>query len=186
MLKNSSDSYGVVAKLLHLTVAIIVFGLFGLGFWMVDLDYYDDWYMTAPFIHRSIGILFAGLLAFRLFWVSINKKPKPVSNHKAWEIKSAHFAHIFLYAFMVVLVSSGYLISTADGQGISVFNWFEVPAPTSLLKLLDMNNLADIAGFVHKYIAYALMALVALHALASLKHHFIHKDHTLSRMFSFK
>lgn len=186
MLKNNTSSYGLIAKLLHLIIALIVFGLFGLGFWMVDLGYYDDWYKTAPFIHRSVGILFIGLLASRIIWTLINKKPNPVSGHKAWEIKSAHLVHFFLYAFMIVLVTSGYLISTADGQGISVFNWFEVPAPKSLLALIDMNNLADIAGFIHKYIAYALMALVAIHALASLKHHFIHKDNTLLRMFTFK
>ena len=40
----------------------------------------------------------------------------------------------------------------------------------------------DIAGLVHRYLAYALIALVVLHAVAALKHHFINHDNTLRRM----
>lgn len=186
MLRNSASDYGLISKLLHLISAIVVFGMFALGYWMVDLGYYDDWYKDAPFIHRSIGILFIGLLAFRLLWKAINIKPQPLSQARPMENKIAHIAHTSLYAFMIVLVISGYLISTADGTSISVFNWFEVPAPKTFLAWINLNNLADIAGFVHKYMAYALIGLVFAHIAGVLYHHYGHKDRTFSRMFKFK
>ncbi len=72
---------------------------------------------------------------------------------------------------------SGYLISTADGRGISVFGWFEVPA-----LLYDLPNQASLAGDIHWYSALALMILAGGHALAALKHHWLDKHATLVRM----
>ena len=69
------------------------------------------------------------------------------------------------------------MISTADGRSIEVFSWFEVPALGSVI-----DNQEDIAGEVHKYLAYGLIGLVILHAIAALKHHIIDKDATLTRM----
>ena len=40
-LRNSSSRYGFVSIVLHWGVALAVFGLFGLGLWMMGLDYYS-------------------------------------------------------------------------------------------------------------------------------------------------
>ena len=72
---------------------------------------------------------------------------------------------------------SGYLISTADGRGVSVFGLFEVPA--SLTGIPDQE---DVAGVLHEWLAWGLIILAGLHALAAIKHHFIDRDATLSRM----
>ena len=82
---------------------------------------------------------------------------------------------------MAAIMLSGYLISTADGRAIEVFSWFEVPATLS-----DIDGQEDIAGDIHEILAWTLIVLVALHALAALKHHFIDKDTTLKRMTFFK
>lgn len=47
-----------------------------------------------------------------------------------------------------------YLISTADGVGIPVFDWFEVPALVS-----DLPDQADTAGAIHLYLAWGLVIL---------------------------
>ena len=44
MLKNSQSRYGMVSIIVHWLVAVTVFGLFAVGFWMVDLSYYSSWY----------------------------------------------------------------------------------------------------------------------------------------------
>jgi cytochrome b561 len=85
--------------------------------------------------------------------------------------------HKALYALLFTVMISGYLISTADGRAISVFNIFELPAlPWSI------ENQEDIAGDIHFWLACFLVGFASLHALAALKHHFIEKDHTLKRM----
>jgi cytochrome b561 len=73
-------------------------------------------------------------------------------------------------------MASGYLISTADGRLIEVFNWFSVPS------LVQRKGLEETAGEVHEWLAYATIALVALHAAASLKHHFVDRSRILTRM----
>ena len=78
---------------------------------------------------------------------------------------------------MLLLMLSGYLISTADGRGISVFGLFEVPA--SLTGIPDQE---DVAGLIHEWLAWALVIFAGLHGLAALKHHFIDHDATLRRM----
>ena len=75
------------------------------------------------------------------------------------------------------MFTSGYLISTADGRAIDVFNWFAVPALGELIE-----NQEDIAGDVHFYLAWILIVTASLHAIAALKHHFFNKDDTLKQM----
>ncbi|MCV6605035.1 MAG: cytochrome b [Porticoccaceae bacterium] len=175
MIKNTQHSYGLVAKLLHWLMALALIGLFALGLYMVELDYYDSLYRTLPHIHKSIGILLFVLLAGRLLWRWFNTQPRPQGNPA--ERRIAHWVHLALYLLMAAIMVSGYLISTADGRAIEVFDWFEVPAT-----LTDIDGQEDIAGKVHEWLAWSLIVLVALHALAALKHHFIDKDTTLKRM----
>tara|TARA_B100002003_G_scaffold249665_1_gene286626 strand:- start:1298 stop:1843 length:546 start_codon:yes stop_codon:yes gene_type:complete len=176
--RNTPASYGLVAIIIHWLVAVVVLGLFGLGFWMVDLSYYDGWYRRAPDIHRSIGILLLMVMLFRVAWRMLNEAPEPLPGHKRWEIRSAHMAHLLLYVLIFVAMVSGYLISTADGSSISVFGWFEVPSVTGQIKGME-----DTAGTVHYWSTWAIVALAAVHAAGALKHHLFDRDRTLWRMF---
>lgn len=181
MLKNTTAAYGLVSIILHWLVAVAVFGLFAVGFWMVDLSYYSQWYHTAPYWHKSVGILLAIVMVLRLMWRLISPPPKPLATIKRWEQSSSVVVHFAMYLLILLLVLSGYLISAEDGRPIPVFNWFSVPSVGEMF-----SDQADIAGILHEYLAYSVMALALLHALAALKHHFIDKDHTLKRMFGRK
>ncbi|TLX47213.1 cytochrome b [Pseudoalteromonas phenolica] len=174
-MKNTTQNYGWIAKSLHWVSAVVVIGMFASGWWMVELNYYSDWYRTAPFIHKSVGVLLLLLTLLRLCWKANNMSPDAVGN--AFEQFMAKAAHTVLYLLIVVICVSGYLISTADGRGIEVFNWFVLPSFGELFV-----QQADTSGLIHKFSAYGLMGLVLLHALAALKHHFIDKDNTLKRM----
>lgn len=175
LLRNTQDKYGLVAMLLHWSIAIGIIGLFALGTYMVSLEYYHPWYKQAPDLHRSFGIIVAGLMMYRLGWRLFNVRPKEIG--KAWERLIANWLHRFFYALIAAIVISGYLITTADGQPVSVFNLFEIPAA---FKGLD--NQEDIAGEIHEWLTMLLIVLVSLHGLAALKHHFINHDLTLLRM----
>ena len=177
-LRNSPQGYGWLAIILHWLVAVAVIGLFALGFWMVELSYYDDWYRRAPDIHRSIGVLLFAVVVLRLVWRWVNPSPRPLPNHQRWEVVSAHLTHLLLYVLMFVAMISGYLITTADGSAIQVFGWFEVPSVTGQIKGME-----DIAGTIHYWATWALVVLAGVHALAALKHHLVDRDDTLRRMF---
>lgn len=176
-IRDSSSRYGLVAIAVHWIVAAVVIGLFALGFWMVDLTYYHDWYKKGPDIHRSVGILLLGLMVFRVLWRGANKGPDPVPGHERWEVIGARAAHVVLYVLLFAAMVSGYLISTADGSAISVFGWFDVPSVTGQIKGLE-----DTAGDIHYWSTLAVVVLAAIHAAGALKHHLIDRDDTLRRM----
>ena len=176
-LKNTAQRYGLVAILLHWLVAATVIGLAILGLWMTDLSYYSPYYRSAPFWHKSIGITLAAVLVLRLLWRWGNPRPAHLPNHQRWELGMAAVVHGLLYLLLFVIVVSGYLISTAKGQGISVFGWFEIPA-----SITGLPSQADRAGAVHYWVAITVLGLAALHALGALKHHFLDRDDTLRRM----
>lgn len=177
-LKNNTTHFGIIAVTLHWLVAITVFSLFGLGLWMTGLDYYDSWYKQGPWWHKSIGITLFFVVVFRLCWRLLNPPPAHLTNHKPWEVKLAHMAHLLLYFLILVIMVSGYLISTADNRPIEVFGWFAIPAT-----ITSLPGQEDIAGLIHLILASTLIGLVVLHAAAALKHHFIDRDRSLKRIF---
>ncbi|MCV2885075.1 cytochrome b [Aestuariibacter sp. AA17] len=177
MLKNSNSGYGWVSITLHWLTALTVIGLFAVGYWMVDLNYYSEWYQTAPHYHKSVGLLLAAVTLFRLAWKI--QQPSPQLLGARWEKHLAKLGHIAFYILLFSLFMSGYLISTADGRSIEVFNWFSVPSMGEWIA-----NQEDIAGEIHEWLAYSIIGLALLHALAALKHHVINKDNTLVRMLS--
>jgi len=175
MLRNTTHCYGFVAITLHWLMAVMVAGLFVLGDFMTRLDYYHPWYYAAPDWHRGVGVMAAMLLLLRWWWRLAN--PLPAIAGPRWERLAALLVHRLFYLLMTVVTLSGYLITTAKGQGIDVFGLFSVPAT-----LHGAKSQADIAGEIHRLSAWALMGLAPLHGLAALKHHFIDRDATLRRM----
>ena len=54
---NTPERYGVISAAFHWLSAIIVYGMFALGLWMVTLSYYDGWYHKEPELHKKLGVL---------------------------------------------------------------------------------------------------------------------------------
>ncbi len=174
---NTHDHYGLIAIVLHWITALAVTTLFFLGLWMTELDYYDSWYQRGPELHKGMGVLLFLLLLVRISWRGKNPAPQPLGTH--WEKRLARITHGLLYGLLLACMICGYLISTADGRPLEVFNWFSLPATLS-----NLPEQEDIAGEIHEILAYILIGLSSLHALAALKHHFYNRDRTLKRMLS--
>lgn len=177
MFKNSKTSYGLLSIALHWITALCVFSLFGVGLWMVGFDYYDPLYKTVPHLHKSFGFLLIMLVVFRFFWREFSQKPQHLQNHKTWEIRIASIVHYALYLLLFCMLPTGYLITTAKGQSLDVFSLFSIPAYVT-----GVDNLEDLAAEVHEWLAYSIIGIVCLHAVGALKHHFVDKDRTLTRM----
>jgi len=82
---------------------------------------------------------------------------------------------------ILALFISGYLMVTAKGDSLSVFDWFRLPA-----LFTGKSDWVDTAGLIHLWTGYFIIALASVHALAAIKHHVIDKDATLKRMLGFK
>ncbi|MDQ6991044.1 MAG: cytochrome b [Mariprofundaceae bacterium] len=174
-LRNSATSYGWISIMIHWTMAAAIFAMFGLGLWMRTLGYYDRWYHAAPALHKSMGILLLLILIFRFIWRIVNTRPDLMG--EPWEQFVALLVHNLHYVLLFSLLMTGYLIPTAEGVGIDVFNWFTLPALFTFSK-----ETTDFIGLMHVYVAWSVIILAGAHAAAALKHHIIDKDITLLRM----
>jgi cytochrome b561 len=85
--------------------------------------------------------------------------------------------HKLLFLLIILIPASGYAIAVAAGQGVDIFGLITVPAIFP-----EMLEMEDVASDAHFYLTYAGAALVTLHVLAALKHHFFDRDKTLKRM----
>lgn len=176
MWRNSEDSYGYIHITLHWVMALAVPAMFLLGLYMVGLGYYDAWYHRAPAIHKSVGLLLSGVFLMRVGWRLANPVPRPLTS-RLWIARAAGAVHGLLYLGLAGLFASGYLIASADGRAIPVFDWFSVPALE-----LPVDKQEDLAGDIHQAIAWGVIILVGLHAAAALKHHVLDRKATLKRM----
>lgn len=177
ILRNTPTHYGLVSKLLHWTIAILILGLVWLGAYMVELTYFDKWYNQSLSLHKSFGLLVLALTGIYFCWKIVSPSPDGVATIPRWQQLSVRLMHAALMLLMVAIPLSGYLISTSAGQPVDFFGLFDVPAP-------GRNNKAirDPAIAVHYYCAYGILLLVLGHAGAALKHQFFDKDGTLARM----
>lgn len=176
-LRNTTNGYGAVAKALHWSMAVLIIGLIGLGWWMVQLTYYDPLYHDALSWHRSLGMIALALIVLRLGWMAVGPRPAPPLSLTRFDRVASRVVHGVLVVLMVVMPLTGYIISTSAGDPVSVFGLVSIPA---VLPVSDA--LRDAATEVHYYAVYAAAALAVLHSLAALKHHLMDRDETLRRM----
>lgn len=176
MIRDSSRSFGLVSILFHWLSAIATLALFGLGFYLTSYGYYSPNFLEIAHFHYALGILLFGVVLIRIVWRLTSKTPAPLTDNLVGRI-SIKLIKFLLYILLLVIMISGYLICTSEGQTINVFNLFEVKS----YMLLDTEQLNK-AGLTHKYLSWVLIGLVALHVVAALYHHFFVKDRTLIRM----
>ena len=90
---------------------------------------------------------------------------------------AAHAGHGLLYVLMMAIPLTGWLMSSAKGFQTVYFGVLPIP------DLLDKNKeLGELLQQVHLGLNLILVAVVAGHAAAALKHHFHDKDDVLVRM----
>ncbi len=176
MLTDSRTGYGLISIAIHWISALLILFLFGLGIYMVDLGYYDDWYHEAPELHISLGLVVLLLMLVRVVWRVANPTPVELAAKRAQNL-AATFVKLGLYALVFIVLISGYLITTAEGQPASMFNLIKFPVLTEL-----SSQNVDLAGEIHEYLAWGIVLLVVLHVAGALLHHFIIRDRTLVRM----
>jgi cytochrome b561 len=168
--------YGAPAIALHwIAAALILFNL-GFGLYLVDLPLSPQKLRYFSY-HKWVGITVLLLSAARLLWRLGHPAPALPAGMRPWEVRLAHASHILLYVLFFASPLSGWLFSSASGFQTVYLGVFPIP------DLLPKNKeLAEILKITHHWINYMLAAVIALHAAAALKHHYIDRDDVLVRM----
>ena len=136
-----------------------------------------------PTLHASTGFLLLALVIYRLIWRFRHPPPRLPDTMPWWQRSVAMPAHIALYAAMVLLPLTGWLAYTEHVRRSIAMGM--TPEPASLFWISAIPQLSDFGinfHFIHKWGGKAVLALVALHAVAALKHHFFDHDDVLRRM----
>jgi cytochrome b561 len=168
--------YTATAKALHWLMAILLFGMLALGFYMQDLPLSPDKLKLYSW-HKWAGVTAFLLVGFRLLWRIAHRPPAlPGSMPKIMQF-AAHAGHLALYGLMLAIPMSGWLMSSAKGFQTVYFGVLPIP------DLLDKNKeLGDLLALVHQSLNPLFIAVLAGHIGAALKHHFIDKDDILTRI----
>ena len=174
---NKRDRFDGISISFHWIVALAYIGLFAVGAYMVTLDYYSPLYTRLPYWHKALGVLLIAVFLARFVWQVFRSKPDALPTHKKHELIGASLAAWGMNIGLLVVLLSGYLITTSAGAGIDVFELFTLNAID-----LEVNNQEDTAGLIHWVVSYIVLAIATIHAFAAMKHHFIDKDKTLRRI----
>lgn len=185
MLRNTGQSWGLVARLFHWTVALLVLGQILFGLFLSTLNLYrpEDLktYVASIALHKSIGLTILLLVVLRLLWRAVN--PRPAIEASGVRQKLARLSHGLLYALLIAGPLLGWMQSSAYRAKTSFWGLFELPdiVPAAWARP-DARVVWQLAQDSHTVVAIMLTLLIALHVSAALHHHFIKRDNTLRRM----
>jgi cytochrome b561 len=181
---HSTHTYSRVAIILHWVMALGIAALAAMGLVMTHLKLEPMRLFQMYQMHKSIGITVLLAAFLRLAWRLSHRSPDLPETMPAVEKTAAAAGHFLLYAFMFALPLTGWALVSASMLNIPTVLYGILPWPDlPFLASLDDKALAEaLLKLVHAYGAYALIALVAVHTAAALRHHFIIRDDVLSRM----
>jgi cytochrome b561 len=83
----------------------------------------------------------------------------------SWERTAARLSHWLLYACMIVMPVSGYVASNFSKWGVNFFNAIKLP-PWGV----ENQMVYDVLNTTHVLTSYLFISLIALHALAAIRH----------------
>jgi cytochrome b561 len=176
MLRNTSQSWGALAKLLHWLVAALIFVQLALGWTAVN------WRLSPTKLelfvwHKSMGMLILVLMIVRIMWRWANPTPALPANVPMNERRAAQLSHGLLYLLAFLMPVTGWIVNSAANIPFRVF-WL-IPLPS----IVEPDKAtAEAAASVHLALFVMLSLLLAVHIGAALRHHFLKHDEVLVRM----
>ncbi|MFT4149326.1 MAG: cytochrome b [Paracoccaceae bacterium] len=175
--------WGRTARALHWIMAAVILFMLALGVWMTRFvpDLGTRYALTQ--LHKSWGFVVFCLALVRIGWRLAVPAPQEVPMPR-WQRRAARLSHLGLYALMLILPLSGWVMVSAsptqDLMGIQnmVFGLFPMPDPW----VPGVGWIERMARTVHGTAVWALSGLLVLHVGAALHHHLIARDRVLMRM----
>ena len=173
-LKNTTDSYGSLAKILHWVIALLLVGLVWAGLTFTGMERGPE-RIELTALHKSFALLTLLLMTIRLVWKFMNPKPADPDGMPGWQRTASTVTHWALYAGVYFQITIGLLV--AGQRPIGFFGLFEIPP-----FLAENREQHEQFEELHELGWIVLAVLVGVHVLAALYHHFIVKDDVLKRI----
>lgn len=179
ILRNTEDSFGLISRVLHWSMAVGVIFMLALGNRIADLKP-DLSTLYLYGLHKTLGILILMLVFLRLAWHRFSPPPPPIGQSSVWATWAARAAHATIYMLLILIPLSGWFASSATGIDVMLFDRWVVP------RIAPVSELWEKRGFAtHGVLTKLLFGLIFLHILGAMKRE-IEGDGTLTRMISGK
>jgi cytochrome b561 len=171
-----SPRYTHTAIAFHWLIAVALGGAVSFGFYVHGLHMSPSRIRLVNW-HKWIGVTLFLLVSLRLLWrITHPAPPLPSAMHPLVRL-GANLSHIGLYVLMLAIPVTGWLMSSAKGFRTVWFGLVPLPNLVGRDAQLGIQLLE-----LHETLNWLLIALVALHVAAALKHHFLDRDDVLLRM----
>jgi cytochrome b561 len=173
-LRNGPDSFGLVTRLIHWVMAVLILFMFALGLRLTSMEpgLSNLWLYG---LHKTVGISLLALVVLRILWHLASPPPAPIGppGRMRLFVKTWHRA---LYALMLATPIAGWAGSSASGIDTVVFGSITLPA------LVAPGETAESVCFIlHEILAKTLIGMVVVHILGAIRRE-IAGDGTLTRM----
>lgn len=170
--------YSKGAMFFHWTIALLIIANLAIG--LLHDGFPKSIQGLAMGFHKSTGILVIVLTLGRIAWRIAHRPPPLPATVTRLEKGVAHAVHWVLYALMLAMPLTGWLMSSAGKRKypIDFYGLFPVP----YLPVAQNEAAAHTYAERHEQLGYLALALIALHVAGAAKHYFIDKDRTVHRM----
>ena len=172
----NTSRYTSTAIALHWLIAVMLLMSVSVGLYMTGLKFSPEQLKLFNW-HKWAGVTIFMLVLVRCGWRLFHAAPPLPESMPVWQRRGGTITHLLLYALMLAIPLSGWLMSSAKGFQTVYFG--QIPIPDLLGKDKELGELLTL---VHKFLNYSMIAIAIAHAAAALKHHFIDKDDVLRRM----
>ena len=172
--KNSTSSYGWVAKTFHWGMFFIILGQYWLGGNFKNEAFQG---MGLAGYHFSVGLLILFMILLRFTWRAQNPVPEMPDGTSNLQAFAAHGLHMLFYLLLFALPAVGVAIVQAKGGTVSFFGLFSVPR-----FIEKAESTAELVVSMHGIFAKITLFCILLHIIIALYHHFGKKDNVLRRM----
>ena len=157
-------------------MAALIFAQVGLG-WTAASWRLSPLKLNLFVWHKSLGVLILTLVALRILWRLGNPAPDLPPDTPRWERRAAGLSHWLLYALMIAMPVTGWIINSAANVPFSVFWLVPLPAIVGPSKAVE-----DLAALAHVTLFVLLAVALLAHIGAALRHHCVKRNNVLARM----
>lgn len=175
-IESSNGDWSQTAKIFHWIVVVGVVVMISLGVWAEETPVSPLKFKLFGY-HKATGILVLLTMIARLGWRLRNPRPPLPDHMPPWEKRAAEITHWLLYGLLIAIPISGWVMSSAANFPVSMYGLFSLPDLVGPSKALS-----KAAAQTHHLLLYLVMATLAAHIGAALRHHFMTKDDVLNGM----
>ena len=127
--------------------------------------------------HKTLGLVVLLITVARIIWRWIDGPPSAPGHQPVWDRRLSHATYIALFAVMILMPVSGYLMSSAAGHPPKLFDVIQTPA-----LIAPDKSLQNLAGAIHIIGQFFVYFLILLHLAGIVYHIAIVRDGMLDRM----